>query len=425
MKHSMRSWKSSEYLLVAMTMGLMGAFFWAIRGTGGFGGEMGGALAGFGWALLWYAYSRLGEGAERRPYGSPWILVALTAGIAYGGLTGYGVYIAWLRGRFYADYPNLLRDVPAWTGYAMLFVCGLHWGGNAGCLMAWCAPSKPVRALDWLLRIALGIGGAIAAAQFVRACPQLFLPFYHEGIYDIPEYKTCVRALDSLHTIAPHVGLFLGFLAYEILRGDRRAVGMILTVALGFAIPFTVGGYWQTFNDSALKIGWWKNWEMTIGLGGGLSLGLAFWLFNKPAEGNRASLASWSRAFFRSGFPLVFPSMIVVLGAYDGWCKLHEIEVGPTRFLVILAMGGIAMIVAWIWRMRHQDAIHKDAEYCVPFPAIGAFLAMIVVAGWVVSIPAEWRLANVVLAVLYTLYIGVSLVLAALLWRAFSEQSAR
>jgi len=308
-----------DYVLVALIMGLMGAFYWAIRGTTGFGGSAGGTFAGFGWALLWYGFSRHGLATgERRPYDTPWMVWAVTLGIAFGGMTGYGVYISWLNGRFHLSYPDLVRDVPAWTGYAMLFVCGLHWGGNTGCFMAWCAPARPVSGRAWAARIACGVLGAVGAAIFVRLLPQLFLPYYSEGVYRVAEYKTCQRALGSIRNIAPHVGLLLGFLSYEVARGDRRAIGMILTMALGFAIPFTVGGYWQTMHGSALRIDWWKNWEMTIGLGGGLAFGLAFYLFNRAGNGSPAALGAKSRAFFESGFPIWLPAAVVLLSAYHG-----------------------------------------------------------------------------------------------------------
>jgi hypothetical protein len=42
---------------------------------------------------------------------------------------------------------------------------------------------------------------------------------------------------------------------------------------------------------------------------------------------------------------------------------------------------------------------------------------MIVAAGYSVSIPAEWRPANVVLVTLYTIYVGTSLLLILRLWR--------
>ncbi|MBX7256724.1 MAG: hypothetical protein K1Y02_10210 [Candidatus Hydrogenedentes bacterium] len=404
-------WNSTDYRIVAAIMGLMGAFFWAIRGTGGYGGEMGGMLAGFGWAVLWYGFSQVGEGADRRPYGHPWLFMAITLGIAYGGFTGYGVYIAWVQGKFQSNPNEMLHEVSAWTGYAMLFICGLHWGGNTGCFMAWCAPSKPIHARDWTLRLASGFIGAVAAALFVRAFPQLFLPFYSEGIYANPGYKTCIRALDSLHTIAPHVGVFLGFLSFEVLRGDRRAVYMILTMALGFAIPFAVGGYWHTLNGSELKLGWWKNWEMSIGLGGGLAFGIAFWLFNQPAQTARLRLSPKSLAFFRSGLPFGVPVLVVVLGAIDGRCGLHDIEVPSNYIWGFLALGTAGMAALWFWRARHEDSSPITHEYRVSTNALAIYIAVIVVAGWVVTIPKEWKLANVVLVGLYIVYLGVSAVL--------------
>lgn len=416
MSNAGRGWTGADYVLTAAVMGLMGAFYWAIRGTSGYGGEIGGTLAGFGWALLWYAFSRVGEGAERRPYGTPWILLAITLGIAIGGMTGYGVYISWLNGRFHLSYPDGLRSVPAWTGYAMLLVCGLHWGGNTGCLMAWCAPTRPLRGRDWVVRIACGVCGAVAAAVFVRVFPQLLLPYYAEGIYSIPEYKTCVRALDSIRTIAPHVGLFLGFLVYEIARGDRRAAAMILTVALGFAIPFTVGGYWQTMHESPLRLDWWKNWEMTIGLGGGLSLGLAFWLFNRPADAPRSHLDPMSRALFRSGIPLWLPSIVMLKGAYDGWCEIRSLQPSISGNAVLLIISVLPLLGAWAWRRRSEVSATDVATFHLSIPAIAAFQALIIGLGYLVSIPIEWRLANIFLVTIYACYIVISLILAGILF---------
>jgi hypothetical protein len=125
-----------SYVFAALVMGLMGAFFWAIRGTGGYGGAQGGMLAGLGWAMLWHYFSRFNGDHSRRPYGSGRMIAAITLGIAAGGLTGYGVYTGWVRGKFYLDYPDQVRAVSPLWGYAMLFLCGLHWGGLAGAFMA-------------------------------------------------------------------------------------------------------------------------------------------------------------------------------------------------------------------------------------------------------------------------------------------------
>ena len=138
-----RSWLGPvDYALMAVIFALMGAFFWAIRGTTGYGGSDGGTLAGLGWAMLWFGFSRYGHAARLRPYGTGHMIAAITLGMAVGGMTGYGVYIGWIQGNFYLDYPEGVREIGQWTGFLALFICGLHWGGLAGAFMAWCAPKE-------------------------------------------------------------------------------------------------------------------------------------------------------------------------------------------------------------------------------------------------------------------------------------------
>ncbi len=413
MKSTDDNWVTRDYIMAAAVMSLMGGFYWAIRGTTGYGGETGGMLAGFGWALLWYGLSRSGDGAERRPYGGPWMLPAITLGIALGGFTGYGVYISWVKGMYCLNYPEACRPVPVWTGYGMLFLCGLHWGGNTGCFMAWCAPKRPLRWYDWAARLGCGAAGAVAAAWFVRAYPQLFLPFHDEGVYSVPEYRTCIRALDSIQTIAPHVGLLTGFLAYEALRRDTQAVAMILTMALGFAIPFSAGGYWQTFDGSALHISWWKNWEMTIGLGGGLAFGLAFCWFNQPGKDQRQPLGNFSGMLFRSGMLLWLPTIFVMKGLFEGCCKIMKKQPTPAGYGVILVVATVYAAI-WIWLDRADNRMQRADGYVLSYRSIVAFQLLLILSGWAVTLLAGWSLANAVIAVLYVLYLGGS---AALLWR--------
>lgn len=407
--------RGHSYAAAAAVMALMGAFFWAIRGTAGFGGETGGTLAGFGWALLWCACAELLGDADRRPYRGPWLMLAITGGIAFGGFTGYGVYTAWVRGAFYLDYPNGAREVSAWSGYAMLFLCGLHWGGNTGCFMAWCAPARRLSGRDWAERITWGAAGAVGAYAFVLAFPQLFLPYFDEGIYGVPANRTCTRALGSIRNIAPHVGLLLGAFGYELRRGDRRAVALIVTMALGFALPFAAGGWWHTMRGSNLQIDWWKNWEMTIGLVGGLAFGAAFWRFNRPAPDRADSPGRLERAWLRTGFHLSLPSFILLGGAYGGWRQLRNTEVTRSGHLWLFLL---SVCLPFALRMLTRRGRREAPTGCGASPATSlALVGMIVGAGYLVSIPTKWQLANVVLITLYTAFVGASMLLTTALWR--------
>ncbi len=409
----------SRSLSIAAILGLMGAFFWAIRGSGGYGGAQGGVLAGLGWGVLWLYFSHMDGQGDRRPYASERMLAAILFGVAVGGLTGYGVYTAWVRGVFYLNYPESSRPIAPWTGYAMLFACGLHWGGIAGAFMAWCAPRTPLGLSGWAARIGAGLLGALVAALVVRLFPQWFLPFYGEGLYQVEEYSTCRRALGSVHNIAPHVGMFLGFLAFELVRRDWRAVGMMLVMSLGFALPFAVGGYWHTRHASSLQLDWWKNWEMSIGLGGGLAFGLAFHLFNQPALPNAARAVSVRERIWGLGVPMWLGASLVFMSAYKGLVGNYNLDwPGSVRVVVSLAFT-LPSLAALIWWSRGLDR-RLDGP-ALPGGAVAALVGLIVVAGYAVSLPATPSLQNGTLLTLYTGYLGASLLIHGLMRRCLRQ----
>ncbi len=407
------SYDATDYVLIALVMGLMGAFFWAIRGTRGFGGETGGTLAGLGWAALWLLFSHLGGDGARRPYGSGRMMAAIVFGIAVGGLTGYGVYISWLNGIYQMNVNEVTRPIAPWTGYLMLFVCGIHWGGVTGSFMAWAAPRPPADPTVWAARLVAGAGGAVLGALLVKWLPFLFLPFYDQGYYQVDAYATSARAMRSASTIAQHAGLFLGFLGVELVRRDWRAVQVMLTMALGFAVPFAAGGFWHTLRGAGPDIDWWKNWEMSIGLGGGLAFGLAFYLFNRPEEPPR-TVTPMERIL--AGAVLWFSVGTVVFGAYDGLTRLHAVEVSlvPARgaafwIFQIIAAGAF---LSWTFRAFSTRAqARTTASPPVPLSFLGLVLAVVLLAGYLTSIPGALRLADRVLLTLYTFFISVSLVL--------------
>lgn len=429
MNKSAKSLEPSDYVLIAVIMGLMGAFFWAIRGTGGYGGVSGGALAGLGWAMLWFGFSRVAGAAAWRPYGSGHMVAAIAFGIAYGGSTGYGVYTAWVNGLYQMNGNEVTRDIAPWTGYAMLFLCGIHWGGVTGAFMAWCAPKTPPGWIGWALRVASGVGGAVLGVYIVRWFPQYFLPFYSEGYYQNEAYVTSIRALRSLPNVTQHVGLFAGFLAFEIARRDWRAVRMMMVMSIGFALPFAVGGYWHTMRGSALHLDWWKNWEMTIGLGGGLAFGLAFYLFNQPEHLAAPRAATRLERIFGVGLTLWMLSGMVILGAYEGFIRSRGLEASleasrNNAFWAYLVLATL-FFVYWVhqtWRIQ-REVLGDPSFSPLPLVAVLTMLGIIVVAGYVTSVPAELRLANKVLLTLYTVYIGTSLVLFLVLRKRLPHQA--
>ncbi len=409
-------YRGLDFILIAIVFALMGAFFWAIRGTGGYGGSMGGILAGLGWAMLWHHFSRKGGEGRRRPFGTGHIIAAITLGIAVGGMTGYGVYTAWIRGDFYLDYPQGVRPIAPWTGLVMMFFCGLHWGGLAGVFMGWCAPERRASLMAWGGRILGGVVGAVIAGWIVRVFPQFFLPYYGEGIYQNPDNATCIRAVGSIRNIAPHVGAYLGFLVAELVRKDRRAVGMMLVMGLGFAIPFSVGGLWHAGRGSGWDLPFWKFWEMSIGLGGGLAFGLAFYLFNRPAPDAAPHAVTWNERIWPVAVILTIGTTLIVSNCYEGFTRLHELG-WPAGVRVLVSIGWLlaleAAFVLWFVKTRAflTDSRGMRSDALLPGWVPVAVLAIIVVAGYLVSVPGELARNNAVLLPLYTVYLIVSIAL--------------
>jgi len=409
-----------DAVLVAIVFALMGAYFWAIRGTGGLGGTSGGILAGLGWAMLWLAFSHYNGGMRERPYGNGYMVAAITLGMGIGGATGYGVYIGWLDGHFYLNYPDGVRTVAPWTGYAMLFVCGLHWGGLTGALMAWCAPKEELAAWEWFARIGAGIVGMVLAQVFVVQFPQLFLPFYSEGIYAVEANATCIRAQESIQTIAPHVGLYFGFLLFEIIRRDFRAVAVMLIMGLGFALAFSIGGIWQTNNDTVPHIPWWKFWEMSIGFGGGLTFALVFYLFNRP-EMYASSGAIVRERIAACAVIIILALTVITSDTFGGFSDLHTLNWPSSQRTVITILTLIGLIAAYVlWSHNRDPRMNDDdsIESILPSWTPHVVILFIVLAGLLLSVPGEIELANRILLGLYAGCITLSLIAIALLaWR--------
>lgn len=400
-----RPWEERDERMLLVVFALMGGFYWAIRGSAGFGGGQGALMAGTGWALLWIWASHLGTVRSTRPYASPWAVVAIMLGTMLGGMTGYGVYTAWVDGRFLVHDSAAPQAISPLWGYAMLLVCGLHWGGNLGALLSWCAPERRADALAWLLRLGLGIGGGALAWALVRGAPHLFLPLYTPELYSDPANKTCLRAVGAVETIAIHLGVFLGFLTAALLRRDRRAVKLMLTVSLGFALPFCIGGYWHTLRDSALQLDWWKNWEMGIGLGGGLSLGLAFLWFNQPGAVPPAPLGPIATRFFGWGIPVWWGLQNVLDNGVKGWCDIHQMPLNNSVWTVLLLGSAGLMLVKW--RGTRLLGLSTQTSDSIELPCL-TLQGAIVLAGLAVSWPVTFATGNYFLLTAYSIYLGVS-----------------
>ena len=159
---------------------------------------------------------------------------------------------------------------------------------------------------------------------------------------------------------------------------------------------------------------------MTIGLGGGLAFGLAFWRFNRPGASERGALGPGSLLFFRTRLPIWLPVVTVLQGVYDGCCHRAQVEASPCGFKILVLLSLVPFAWAWFWRRGRTDLVASPDGYRLSFLAVGSLQTLIVAAGLAVSIPGEWRLADGVLIGLYAFYLAVGGILAVMLVRRFS-----
>jgi hypothetical protein len=277
----------TDNVLPAVMMGSLGLLYWAIRGTGDYGGMMGGAFAGLGWAICWQF---LGRDGKPRPYASGWTFLAIVLGIAIGGMHGYGQFNSWVNGYWIYLDPSIIVD-PAW-GYAGQLQCGIAWGGTAGVLVAWTRAGVKPTIKDWLGRLVFGAAGAVGFVLVVIIFPAIALPLYDTGLYSDPSCIVhCPRAIETSINAAAMLGIFTGLFAHLVVKRDWQGVKAAAIMGIGFGLAFTISAA-IFINDDIFGKLLWKPWEMTIGLIGGASIGLAYSAVNKPSDIDLKALES-------------------------------------------------------------------------------------------------------------------------------------
>ncbi len=266
--------------------GIVGAFGWAIRGTSGWGGIAGGAIAGFWWGALFYLLAKV-RGIDAR-----WQFFAIGFGIAFGGMNGYGQFISWIRGVFSVGDPSMVESPVVETstlplnpaiGFMWLAIVGLEWGGNAAGFLSWTL-KKPKNPKEWAIRILCPVLFAIVAFLTVKYNPNAFFPHYSNELYASEQCRIhCARTASTLPTLSLFVGQFVGFLVAETLLKNWEGLKTMAIMAVGFAIAFPLSSLWFFGNLEGFS-SWWKLWEESIGLIGGISIGIAFLRLVNSAE---------------------------------------------------------------------------------------------------------------------------------------------
>lgn len=290
-----------DLILPVVLFSALGAMTWAVRGSSGYGGSMGCVFAGVAWGTAWWFIAREPGETQIRRYTSGWIILAMTVGVGYSGGRGWAQWPNFFEGRLYTDAAasEFVPISPAY-GFLWLFLAGAPWAGLGACLLAWCgaeAPSSTTQiAVRWTLRLACGMAGFAAARYAFNAYPEAFLPLYKSiaaKYQDLETNPSLRRLINDNRAAITHLGVYLGFLGFELGRRHWKNAVLIGTAGLLNGMGWAVLQNWKwapaVFGDVAFN--WWRCWESTGGISMGIAYGVAYFLTNRPlTTGEAASL---------------------------------------------------------------------------------------------------------------------------------------
>ncbi|MGA2257023.1 MAG: hypothetical protein ABSG53_20415 [Thermoguttaceae bacterium] len=355
-----------DFVLPTLLFAALGGMTWAVRGCSGFGAMNGCVFAGVTWGAAWWFIARDPSGQQSRRYSSGWIILALTIGIGISGARGWMQWPSFFEGQLQTNAAEG-KSVPISRvyGYVWLFIAGVPWAGLGACMLAWCGSRRPVRAWDWAFRIACGIGMALVARTIFDSYPTVFLPLYEtmkSQYADLETNPNLQRLIGDNRAAISHLGLYLGFLAFEIARRDWKNVQLILTVGLlnGFGWSVCQNWKWAPKLWPGTNFNWWRSWESSGGISIGVAYGIAYCLVNRRSSADEAPHyeTQWdyhcpNLERFGVYLGLLFGLGLSVKNGLKGWANIYlgkeeYWDLILWRIMGPLMLVGLVAIGAWI-----------------------------------------------------------------------------
>lgn len=335
-----------DLVLPTLLFAALGGMTWAVRGCSGFGAVAGCIFAGVTWGAAWWFLAHDPAWPQSRRYSSGWVVLALTVGIGLAGARGWMQWPSFFEGRLQTNAAKG-EFVPIARGYGFvwLFIAGMPWAGLGACMLAWCGSLREVRAWHWALRIACGMGGATLGRYLFDHYPEYFLPLYsqiEDRYRDLETNPTLKRLINDSGAAIQHLGLYLGFLAFEIGRREGKNVFLISTVGLvnGAGWALWQNWKWAPAVWEGAQFNWWRCWESSGGISIGIALGMAYYLVNRRMGSDEQALVAARRALSGPNFEWLLTylglSWILSLAlrfSMGGWGALY--------FAVVMIFGAL------------------------------------------------------------------------------------
>ncbi len=344
MEHDARRDWLHDLILPTLLFMCLGAMTWAVRGCSGFGALKGCTFAGVTWGIGWWYLARQAPSGYARRYASAWIVLALTVAVGASGARGWMQWVSFWDNKLLTDASTGAHEpISRMYGYLWLFIAGVPWAGLGACALAWTASQRPLRAWEWVLRIASGFGVSYLLGVFLfNRFPEVFLPLYSnvaDKYHDFQTNPNLRRLFNDNQAAIRHLGFYLGFLIFEISRRDWKNVTLITTVGVvnGLGWALLQNWTWAKTVWPDAQFNYWRCWESSGGVTIGLGLGIAYFLVNRPmtpAAALESAAASEKRTNYQWAWATALLLMLAGAMAYGG---PHPIEAVREQFRPELA----------------------------------------------------------------------------------------
>ena len=285
-----------DFVLPTLLFAALGGMTWAVRGSSGYGASAGCIFAGVTLGTAWWFIARDSTAAQSRRYASGWIILAMTVGFGIAGNRGWMQWPHFFNETLYIDYGSG-ESVPISRtyGFVWLFLAGIPWAGLGACALAWCASGRHTTPWQWLVRLGCGIGMAYILSVFLYGrFPGVFLPLYdslEDEYRDLDAHRSLWKLVRDNREAMQQMGLYLGFLMFEVARRDWKNVTLILTVGLvnGAGWSLLQNWMWASRLWPGAQFNFWRAWETSGGISIGIAYGVAYYLVNRPMPSARTA----------------------------------------------------------------------------------------------------------------------------------------
>ncbi len=343
-----------DLVLPTLLFAALGGMTWAVRGCSGYGASAGCIFAGVTLGAAWWFIARDPSGTQSRRYASGWIILAMTVGFGIAGNRGWMQWPHFFNNTLYIDYGSR-ESVPIshTYGFVWLFLAGIPWAGLGACALAWCASGRRTAAWQWLVRLGCGIGMAYFLSVFLyNRYPELFLPLYDslkDKYQDLETNRSLWKLVRDNREAMIQMGLYLGFLMFEVARRDWKNVTLILTVGLlnGVGWALLQNWMWASRLWPAAQFNFWRSWETSAGISIGIAYGAAYYLVNRRMTRDRtaAQKPATSQDPPSLGWAVAFTVTALLIG-------LVSIEVMPVWCAALLTLVAAAFAIAYYAKAR-------------------------------------------------------------------------